>query len=369
MARGSIYTRQTKSGETRHVIMYRTADGTQVKRTVIGGRRAAERELADAMARVNRGELRSNSNAKFDEYARAWLENHRLHIETGTYDAYERDLRLRLTPCFGELKLRDITPGHIRAYVAELANTGQLSPKSINNSLVCLQQILGQAKDEGIIASNPARGTRKRSLKLAEQHREMDYLRLDEIPRYLAACSPRYRPLATLLIATGMRISEALALTWRDIDWAGNALIVSRSMKGATIGSTKNDNSRRIDLGPNLLQLLRERHAQAHTDLIFPNHQGRHLNRTVVSRDWHHAALRSAGLRNTLRLHDLRHTAAASWLAQGLPMVYLQHRLGHSDISTTIHHYGHLEQSFLSNAAQRAEAGIFTAQQAAHPAN
>ena len=86
MARGSIYTRQTKSGETRHVIMYRTADGTQVKRTVIGGRRAAERELADAMARVNRGELRSNSNAKFDEYARAWLENHRLHIETGTYE-------------------------------------------------------------------------------------------------------------------------------------------------------------------------------------------------------------------------------------------------------------------------------------------
>jgi integrase len=56
-----------------------------------------------------------------------------------------------------------------------------------------------------------------------------------------------------------------------------------------------------------------------------------------------------------LRLHDLRHSAAASWLAAGLPLIYVQRQLGHASITTTEMQYGHLEQSFLRGAAQRAE--------------
>ncbi len=50
-------------------------------------------------------------------------------------------------------------------------------------------------------------------------HIERDWLRLSEIPLYLEACSELYRPVAELLIATGMRISEALALRWYEIDF------------------------------------------------------------------------------------------------------------------------------------------------------
>lgn len=49
---------------------------------------------------------------------------------------------------------------------------------------------------------------------LPAEHREMDDLRLDEIPAYLAACNDRYRPLAELVLATDIRIGEVLALTW-----------------------------------------------------------------------------------------------------------------------------------------------------------
>jgi integrase len=48
--------------------------------------------------------------------------------------------------------------------------------------------------------------------KLPAERTEIDYLRLDEIDRYLDACADRYRALAEFLIGTGARISEALAV-------------------------------------------------------------------------------------------------------------------------------------------------------------
>jgi integrase len=59
----------------------------------------------------------------------------------------------------------------------------------------------------------------------------MDYLRLAEIPRYLDACDDVYRPLAETVIATGLRISEALELTWDDVDFSAQTLRVLRSRK------------------------------------------------------------------------------------------------------------------------------------------
>lgn len=92
-----------------------------------------------------------------------------------------------------------------------------------------------------MIASNAAAstpGSRER-IKLPAEHREMDYLRLDEIPVYLDACSATYRPLAEVLIARGTRISEALALTWKDVDFESRSIRVLRSRKRRGEGSTK----------------------------------------------------------------------------------------------------------------------------------
>jgi hypothetical protein len=50
-------------------------------------------------------------------------------------------------------------------------------------------------------------------------------------------------------------------------------------------------------------------------------------------------------------LHALRHTAAAAWLATGQPLIFVQRQLGHRSITTTEEHYGHLESSFVREAA------------------
>src|SRR3954452_10542233 len=156
MARGSILRRRNKNGTTTFSIKYRTTDGTQVKKAVGPSRRAAEEALTDALAKVNRGEVRTATRETFEEAAATWLARKRPLLEASTYRDYETHLRLRLVPKFGPMKLRQITRGHVEDYLAALDAAGRLSRKTINDSLIPLRQILARAVRDGAIATNPA---------------------------------------------------------------------------------------------------------------------------------------------------------------------------------------------------------------------
>jgi integrase len=108
---------------------------------------------------------------------------------------------VRLKPFFGAMRPAAITAADVRPYVAELAATGDLSAKTINNSLAVLRVFFAHLEEDGDVVRNPARSSRgaRERIKLPAEHREMDYLRFDEIPRYLDACDDVYRPLAGTL--------------------------------------------------------------------------------------------------------------------------------------------------------------------------
>jgi integrase len=235
-----------------------------------------------------------------------------------------------------------------------------------------------------LLAVNPA----LRVQRLPPAHIERDYLRLDEIPRYLDACSEVYRPLAELLIGSGLRISEALALRVGDLDLeeTGGTLVVYRSRKRDMVGSTKSDRFRSVEIGPSLCSVLSHQVARraeltagdraAAVLFVMPVRTvkrsngrwesagvGRPLDRNTVSRDWHKHALEDAVLRD-MPLHALRHTAAAAWLAAGNSLMYVQRHLGHADISTTERYYGHLERHVLAAGAVATEEAIARASKA-----
>lgn len=201
---------------------------------------------------------------------------------------------------------------------------------------------------------------------MREPHRERDYLRPAEVPVYLAACSDFWRPRALTLILTGVRVGELVALEWGDIDWHGSAVIVRRALKRDGIGSTKGDETgRRVDMGPRLTEALRDLHARqaeltvgdVDLGLVFPAPGGGYDDPGRLL-DEHRAALKRAGLRLSLRNHELRHTAAAVWLSLGFGLEYVRRQMGHRQITTTINAYGHHEGSMIPAAAARAEAAI-----------
>jgi integrase len=372
---GSIYAYETRAG-TRYRFTFRDDNGRQTTRRGFLTRAAARKERERLMGKVHAGELRV-SRETLAGYWERYLAARRPYLEPGSWQDYRGHGERRILPYLGHRKLTALTAPEIRAWLIDLHESGRWAPKTLNNALKVLVVCLNCAVADGLIAANPA--AHVQTLPLG--HIERDYLRLEEIGRYLDACHPVYRPLAETLVGTGMRISEALALTLADLDLLRGAIIVARSLKaGGRVGSTKGDRFRRVEIGPALAELLTDYAARraaeepghAYETRLFvamlrrrPGDRGRwasagrHLtiDRGTVSRDWHPHALQDAGLRH-MPLHSLRHTAAAAWLSTGQPLMYVQRQLGHAQITTTERLYGHLEEAFVRRAAAETEAAI-----------
>ena len=157
------------------------------------------------------------AHASFARFWRAWLAEKRPYLTEGALEDLETHGRKRLLPYLAHLRLAEITERHVRDWInamTEQHQAGAISAKTINNARAALSGALGDAARQDLLPRNPCRFVGP----LPIEHRELAYLRLSEIDPYLRACPAHYRPLAELLIGTGARISEALALTWPDID-------------------------------------------------------------------------------------------------------------------------------------------------------
>ena len=248
---GGVYSYQTGDG-VRWRFVYRRSDGTQTTKRGFASERAARDARRRLIEQVERGEVR-HTKETFAGYWERWLAQRRPYLEAGTWTGYEIAGRKRLLPAFGARSLGELSVDDVREFLAELAEeveAGEVAPKTVNNALGTLVVCLNSAVQDGLLAVNPA----LRVQRLPPAHIERDYLRLDEIPRYLDACSDVYRPLAELLIGSGLRISEALALRVGDLelDGSGGTIVVYRSRKSDSVGSTKSDRFRAVEIGPGL---------------------------------------------------------------------------------------------------------------------
>jgi integrase len=174
--------------------------------------RGAIAACAIAVEQVRRGEVRATSDTFGDFWAKL-LDAKRPYVTAGTLQAYFTHGRKRLLPWFGGLRLTAIDEDRVRNWLSEMAEMvadGELSAKTVNNARTCLSMTLGEAVRRRHLPVNPCRYVPE----LPVERTEIDYLRLDEIDRYLDACADRYRALAELLIGTGAHISEALAARW-----------------------------------------------------------------------------------------------------------------------------------------------------------
>jgi integrase len=137
-----------------------------------------------------------------------------------------------------------------------------------------------------------------------------------------------------------------------------------RARHGDSTRQTKGKRAHTVVIGPRLTETLRALHnaarpANGDPDWLFICPQpsrGRYANRSPKSppsrrtvHEWHHRALRAAGL-PAMPLHALRHTAAASWLTTGHSLIFVARQLGHRSITTTEQHYGHLELNLFRSA-------------------
>jgi len=159
-----------------------------------------------------------------------------------------------------------------------------------------------------------------------------------------------------------MRVGEALALRWGDIQFGKDEddnnrfIYVRRNWVEGQFGKPKSGKERRVDLSRQLRVLLTERRDDRMLnaylsgknsiadELVFPSDAGTPLDGRNVYNRYFLPAIEATGLRH-FRIHDLRHTYASLLIQAGASLAYVRDQLGHSSIQVTVDLYGHLVPS------------------------
>jgi integrase len=255
----------------------------------------------------------------------------------------ETYLRLYVLPRFGDLQLAQIGQRDVRAWVADLT-ARELAPATVVKAYHLLSKVLAGAVDAGMIAQSPCRRV---SLPKIERE-EMRFLTPIEIARLTKAIRPRYRAMVLVGAYGGLRIGELAGLRRERVDLLHGTVEVAEVMTEVAgklqIGPPKTRASRRtVGLPRAVVDALVEHldPGGQPSDFVFTGPQGGPLRIAGFRYRIWRPATTAAGL-DGLRIHDLRHTAVALWIAAGANPKEVAVRAGHSSVSFTLDRYGHL---------------------------
>jgi integrase len=359
-ARGEGAIIETADGRLRGKLQIPYPDGRQVTRWVSGRSKAeVSRKLAELKTEVAAGQLATVSTG---DYLARWSADVAPTVRPSTAREYRRHVAQYWTPAIGDVPLSALTAAHVQRVMFAMTARG-LSPRTVRYARTTLRKALGDAIRDGTIVRNAAALSRPPR----QERPELRPLTRTEVLALLAATAEdRFGPMYALLVGSGLRIGEAVALSWTDVD--GRELTVRRSVhraegNGYIIGEPKTRQSRRTITLPALarqaLATQRERQDgvkaalrpgdwQDTRGLIFTDAVGRPVSPLLVSADFHKAADR-LGL--PVRLHDLRHTFATLALSAGVPLKTVSSALGHSSIAITADVYAHVTPELRDEAA------------------
>lgn len=322
-------------------------------------KRAAEAAAAKIAAKLALGEFNLDASARqsrpFDAYYLAWLDSYaRTHCKASTCAEYDSVYRTHLLPHFGKRDIADIKREDVKALIAAIAAKGR-TRGTIMRVLAPFREMLNHALEDGHVATNPASNVLRRTRLDAGTKRAAEFLTRDELAHLLSVCrthEPNSYALILLLARTGVRLGEAVALQWDDIDWHGGFANIQRSYSKRRYSTPKSGKGRRVDVSDHLLDVLSTRHVAAKKQAlrtgtplapwVFPGDPpNQPMDASNFRRRQWARVLKEAKV-HALRLHALRHTYASLLIGQSESLAYVRDQLGHHSIQITVDTYGHL---------------------------
>lgn len=303
-------------------------------------------------------------------------------VESATRADYQQAAERSFLPVLGEMPVNAIEKADVGRWVAwqeaqPSRRGGTVSAKTVRNYHAILSATLQAAVQEKLRDSNPAHRTRM----TRGTRREGVFLTADEYATLLYFIPDRYQPFIAFLAGTGARWGEATAVVWGDLNLNATppTIRIERAWKKGIGGKPvlkqpKSSRSKRtVSLFDDLVAVLGTPGEQG--SLIFPGRAGGHMwHSSFRTNVWEPSVKRAqdpalcaraglAPLRKSPNVHDLRHSHASWLIAAGIPLPFVQARLGHESITTTVGTYGHLQPDAhvqLSTAIAQTLAGTRT---------
>ncbi|MER7055269.1 tyrosine-type recombinase/integrase [Streptomyces sp. NPDC000351] len=374
-------------------------DGTRTRKFVYGKtREEVADKLTELQEKTRQGIPAASSTMAFGDYLTYWLATIAPgRLKPATLNSYEGLTRLYIRPALGKKRLNRLSPADVRRFLTEFKGAclcclrgadrerpeekrgccavGKCckrlpSARTVQYVHAVLRSALQQAMREELIARNVARIVETPTV-TPKEVRPLDGAEARILLK--TARAHRLYALWLLLVSTGLRRGEALALTWSDVDLTNRQLRVRRNVqrirRELLFGTPKTTRSiRTVSVPLHLVRALTHHREQQERErkvagkkwqpapgqpdgLIFTTQTGRvidprSLNRmlTILCRD--------ANVRR-VRVHDLRHTCASLLLSRGVDARTIMETLGHSTITMTLDTYAHVMDTTLRAAADR----------------
>lgn len=335
-----LYTLPRKLGEKR------------VREKFIGkSEREAEIWLHDKRVKYgNQPQPGEGRSITFAQYARRWLAD--IDVRPTT-KAYYENITGKLIDEIGTLPLADVDQKALKA--AMMGKTPAMAQKL----RIVAGTILQDACDEGVLNSNAARLVKPPETK----PRKPVALTRKQVDALLQAA--RSKPLGVIvpvLVLGGLRIGEALGLTWADVDlkrgwlYVTGTLIYSVTGEKPRKGAPKTDaGTRKVPLVPEVIEALKaHRKASkftAPTDFVFCTRTGGPVNPRNFTQRVFEKLIEETKLPK-IRLHDLRHAAGSWFIESKIDPATVAAIMGHANAKVTLGIYTHSNDDLLKRAAE-----------------
>ena len=255
-------------------------DGTPKRKLVYGKtQKEVKEKAADLRVKHNMG-LAINNDITLGEWAMTWLEAYKTGVEYNTKKMYSDIVRKYIVMPIGNLKLKDVKTAHLQKIVNDNSDKG----RTVKIFSQTANQIFNQAVMNDLIYKNPAPGVRLPSVAHKPTKRALTEGEMQKITSL--SMDKKLKCLIFLLLYTGMRKAEALALSKDDIDWDRNIINVNKSLvfkvNQSEVKTTKTKAGvREVPLLAPLKPVLREYISELKSELLFTCTDGNSISDTA----------------------------------------------------------------------------------------
>ena len=302
---------------------------------------------------------------RFSELADWYFENYApVELKEGTVYNYKIAYNNHIKPVLGNVRVKDINTPRLTQFVQSL----KLQPETVRKIYVVLQSIFHRGVEQGFIRDTPCRNVilpKNRSKKkkpVLDEEQTSRFMKLIEEKK----CDPDIKRIIKVLLYTGMRCGECLALSWNDINFEEMTISIEHNL--ADVGgkhwltTPKTESSiRTIGMSQALADIFREQKKYqeqlieaigddfSHPEMVFTSANGNYRDRSSLG-----TSLKRF-LRGTefdfLTLHSLRHCNATLLLNSGVDLKVVSDHLGHCDIGVTANIYADVLKSTKAKVA------------------